>query len=150
LNKNCFIKAKMSPPQIPTFGACLPGIEYEQRRAAYAVIVNKDGAIAAVNEKNRYFLPGGGLLENESPEETVEREIREELARDIRLVREIGKAIQYFQADGRCYKMHAVFFLAEFAGKKNGKREYSLHWIDAGKTDRKFFHECHSWAVRQV
>ena len=33
---------------IPTFGVPVAGVPYEQRRAAYAVIRNREGAVAAV------------------------------------------------------------------------------------------------------
>jgi 8-oxo-dGTP pyrophosphatase MutT (NUDIX family) len=35
----------------------------------------------------KFFLPGGGSLPEETAEETVRREIREELARSVRLMR---------------------------------------------------------------
>jgi 8-oxo-dGTP pyrophosphatase MutT (NUDIX family) len=90
---------------------------YQDRPAAYAVITGEAGTIAAVQSRRWYFLPGGGALSRETPEATLEREVREELARSIRIIRRIGEAVQYFAADGQHYRMQAVFFAAEFTGE---------------------------------
>ena len=68
------------------FGDQLAGIKYRDRPAAYAVIKNIDGRIAAVRGTRGYFLPGSGSLPDEQPEATIKREILEELARDARLL----------------------------------------------------------------
>jgi 8-oxo-dGTP diphosphatase len=132
----------------PDFGFENPAIEYEPRPAAYAVITDREGRIAAVKgTRGGYFLPGGGSQFGETAEQTVAREVREELARDIRIVRQIGEAIQFFYADGRHYRMEAVFFEAEFA---SGAGEHELHWLASEDLERAFFHQCHVWAACQV
>ncbi|HZS08485.1 MAG TPA: NUDIX domain-containing protein [Blastocatellia bacterium] len=130
------------------FGSIIPGAAYQARPAAYAVITGDGGTIAVVGYKGRYFLPGGGSLPGEAPEETVEREVREELARGVRITGRISKAIQYFPADGRHYRMEAVFFAAEFTGEPTGEGEHQLHWLDPGEIEQAFFHESHAWAAR--
>ena len=87
------------------FGNILTGIKYQDRPAAYAVITNEIGSIAAVKGNQHYFLPGGGSLSNETPEATIHRELREELARDVKLIRKIGEAIQYFSAGEEYYRI---------------------------------------------
>src|ERR1700730_9788541 len=98
------------------FGSPEPSIRYTERRAAYVVIVSSDGNIALVKGSQKYFLPGGGSLPNETPEETVAREVSEELARSVRLIRSLAEATQYFYStdDDRHYKMVATFFAGEF------------------------------------
>lgn len=135
----------------PVFGSENPSIEYEPRPAAYAVITDQEGRIAAVEgTRGGYFLPGGGSLSGETPEQTVAREVREELARDIRIVRQFGEAIQYFYADGRHYRMEAVFFEAEFASEAVGAGEHEFHWLESEEIERAFFHQCHVWAAGQL
>src|ERR1041385_6101565 len=95
--------------EIPIFGSILAGVVYEDRPAAYAIVKNTDGMVAAVNTKRGYFLPGGGADAGETPVETVVREVREELARKVQIIGEIGQAIQYFIADDQPYRMRAVF-----------------------------------------
>jgi 8-oxo-dGTP pyrophosphatase MutT (NUDIX family) len=135
----------------PTFGSPVAGVTYEKRRAAYAVIRNHAGAVAAVHAPAGYWLPGGGTLPGETPEETVVREVREELGHALRLVGKIGEAVQYFfaVADGRYYAMWAVFFQAELAEVPLGPGEYEVCWLDASHPAPLFFHACHDWAVRQ-
>src|SRR5262245_21093869 len=135
-----------------TFGGRLDGVAYADRPAAYAVVAGENGTVAAVKGKSgKFFLPGGGCLPGEAAEETVRREVGEELARSVRLIRPIGAATQYFYAadDDRHYRMSAVFFLAEFSDGPAGKGEHDLAWLFAAEAEEAFFHESHAWAVRQ-
>src|SRR5205085_2738055 len=80
---------------IESFGY-VPNLKYKDRRAAYAVIITGSDRMAAVKGREKYWLPGGGSLKEETAEETILREVREELGRTVRLIQEIGQAIQYF------------------------------------------------------
>ncbi len=82
-----------------TFGARLEGVAYTERPAAYAVVAGENSTVAAVRgTAGMIGLPGGGSLPGETPEQTLVREVREELARSVRLVRRIGEATQFFYA----------------------------------------------------
>lgn len=131
------------------FGDARAGIEYLDHPAAYAVITDGDGRVAAVRGTRGYFLPGGGSLPDEQPAETIRREVVEELARTVSLLLKIGEAIQYFSAGEEHYRMRAVFYAAEFTGVHEGKAEYDLAWLNLKEAEETFFHECHVWAVRQ-
>src|SRR5262245_17613821 len=101
----------MGMTETATFGVPLEGVSYADRSAAYAVVAGANGTVAAVRStSDKFFLPGGGCLPGEAFEETVRREVREELARSVRLVRRIGTATQYFYAadDDRHYRMSAL------------------------------------------
>lgn len=135
---------------IPVFGSLNPAIEYKLRPAAYVVITDRQGRIAAVKGNSHYFLPGGGSLPGESPEQTVVREVREELAYDVCIIRQIGKAIQYFYADERHYQMEAVFFAGQFANKVKGTGENELYWLESVHIETDFYHQSHAWAVAQL
>jgi putative acetyltransferase len=135
-----------------TFGARLDSVAYTERPAAYAVVAGENRAVAAVRgQAGMIALPGGGSLPGETPEETVVREVREELARGVRLVRRLGAATQFFYAaDDDChYQMFAVFFLAEFPDEPSGQGEHELFWLPLAEASAAFFHECHAWAVHQ-
>src|SRR3954468_22885709 len=115
-----------------TFGVRLDGVAYVDRPAAYVVVAGENGTVAAVKgQSGKFFLPGGGCLPGEAAEEAVRREVREELAGSVRLIRRIGAATQYFHAaDDDCYyRMSAVFFLAEFTDGPVGQGEHNLSWL---------------------
>jgi 8-oxo-dGTP pyrophosphatase MutT (NUDIX family) len=139
-------------PTSKTFGTRLEGVAYSARPAAYTVVGGQNGTVGAVlGPSGMIWLPGGGSLPGESPEQTVIREVREELARKVRLVGKIGVATQFFYAsdDARYYEMLAVFFLAEFPDEPNGQGEHRLYWLPLAEAERTFFHESHAWAARQ-
>jgi 8-oxo-dGTP pyrophosphatase MutT (NUDIX family) len=129
------------PAVKPTFGSIEPEIRYTERRAAYAVIVTKEDTVTTVKTGQSYFLPGGSLPD-ETPEDTVIREVNEELARSVRLIRQIGEAVQYFYAsiDNQYYQVQATFFLAEFIGEPQGEGEHELHWLPLAAVTASFFH----------
>jgi len=104
----------------------------EPRPAAYAVIRAGDGRVAAVRAASRprraHWLPGGGAQAGETPEDTVRRELREELGYEIRIVARLGDAIEVFHAasEGRWYEMAATFFVAELVGVPSGRPEHEI------------------------
>jgi 8-oxo-dGTP pyrophosphatase MutT (NUDIX family) len=135
-----------------TFGARRGGVKYRERPAAYAVVAGENGTLAAVRgAAGVVFLPGGGSLPGETPEETVVREVAEELARRVRLVSRIGEATQFFYApDDDCYyQMFAVFFRAEFPDEPSGQGEHELFWLPLSEAAGAWFHESHAWAARE-
>jgi 8-oxo-dGTP diphosphatase len=134
------------------FGSVEPNVDYTERRAAYLVIIDGD-TVAMVRSRGKLFLPGGGSLPGEAPEETISREVHEELARGVRLLRGLGEAIQYFHStdDDRRYKMTATFFAGEFEGETlEGVGEHELEWTAIASAERACFHECQAWAIRQA
>ena len=135
------------------FGFPKPNVEYTDRRAVYVVILGDDGQVAMVKSKDNYFLPGGGSLPDEAPEDTVLREVDEELRRRVRLIRRIGEATQYFYSatDERHYKMQALFFAGELTDEAHtGAGEHELQWMPIGEAERVCFHACHGWAIHQA
>jgi 8-oxo-dGTP pyrophosphatase MutT (NUDIX family) len=143
---------KTSITKVIIFGSPEPNAHYTDRRAAYIVIVT-DGKVATVKSQQKYFLPGDGSLPGEAPEETVAREVREELARRVGQLRGLGEAIQYFYspADDRHYKMRASFFAGQFTDEPcEGPGEHGLHWLPLTEAEQAWFHACHAWAVRQA
>lgn len=134
------------------FGSHAPDVRYVERRAAYVVVFGDNATVATVASRQKHFLPGGGSLPGEAPEDTVVREVREELARGVRLTRGIGEVVQYFysDADERHYKMLATFFVGELTDDAGGVAgEHELRWLPVDDAARACFHECHAWAVAQ-
>src|SRR6267378_2145065 len=124
------------------FGSPKPNVKYSERRAAYVVIIC-DGDVAMVKSKQEYFLPGGGSLPSETPEETIMREVDEELALRVRLLHSLGEVTQYFYSatDGKHYKMSAVFFAGEFTDDVGGGTgEHQLDWWPVTEVEQACFH----------
>ena len=135
---------------LPPFGVRQEGVAYRERSAAYAVLLGGRDTVAVVRgPAGRCWLPGGGCLPGESAEETVAREVREELGREIRLVQPAGQAIQFFYAanEGRHYRMRAWFFRAGLADGLAIPAGHELAWLPLPQAKMDFFHECHGWAV---
>jgi 8-oxo-dGTP diphosphatase len=141
----------MPSTPIPIFGAPVAGVTYKSRLAAYAVIRNSAGAVAAVQAPAGYWLPGGGALPGETLQDTVRREVQEELRYTIHIIGTIGEAVQYFFAatEHQHYVMRAVFLQAEFVEKIDGLAEYAVCWLDVTQPQPLFFHACHDWAARR-
>lgn len=71
----------------------IPFSKPRKRIAARGIIIRQDGKIALFNKenKNEYKLPGGGVENDESLEETFKREIKEETGCVVRIVERLGK-----------------------------------------------------------
>jgi 2-polyprenyl-3-methyl-5-hydroxy-6-metoxy-1,4-benzoquinol methylase/8-oxo-dGTP pyrophosphatase MutT (NUDIX family) len=122
------------------------------RPSAYAVIRNTDGALAIVRTPRGCFLPGGGLITDETPEETITRETREECGLVVEPGSRIGKAVEivHSPAQNTCFEKPSVFMSAEllFAGPSS-EPDHELIWLDPAVAIAVLSHESHRWAVRQ-
>jgi 8-oxo-dGTP diphosphatase len=134
----------------PTFGAPRPDLPARDRDASYAVILGAEARVALVRGRRGLFLPGGGALAGESPEQTVAREILEETGREAIRLRLLGEAIQYFEAKGASYRMRATFFVAEVAEATGIEGGHEVIWMSPESVRGDLFHECHGWAIERA
>jgi 8-oxo-dGTP diphosphatase len=132
---------------VPEFGERVPGRRYRLRHAVYAVIVASDGRVAAVRTRRGHMLPGGGIEGDETPEEGLAREVREECARAISIGARLGAAVQWFRAREGFVEGRHVFFAARFAGEPEGKGEHELVWLAPELAAQRFVHASHAWAI---
>lgn len=67
------------------------------RLGARGIVIRDDGKIAVFNKsnKNEYKLPGGGLEEEEKPEEAFKREVLEETGCEVEIVDFLGTTEEY-------------------------------------------------------
>mgnify|MGYP002537645785 FL=1 len=72
-------------------------INPQLRIGARGIVIREDGKIAIFNKsnKNEYKLPGGGLEEEEKPEEAFKREVLEETGCEIEILKCLGTAEEY-------------------------------------------------------
>lgn len=135
----------------PTFGQCPDGVERRIRPGAYAVIFDAQGRFAAVRGINKLFLPGGGIEPNESPEEALSREVREECAHEVIIGQFLGSAVQYFsESDGsRHWEFHCSYFAAQFGVPLDTEPEHELIWLELSEADKLAF-DVHRWGVSKM
>ncbi len=117
---------------VPKFAVAVNDEVYKERRTVKAIIINQ-GKIALIKMKNT-LLPGGGLESDESLEECIKREVREELGIDIRIVGSIGKVIAFKDVDkeGQYKKYEVICILCEFVEEIKGDMvEGEIMWLTA-------------------
>ena len=67
------------------------------RLGARGIVVRNDGKIAIFNKsnKNEYKLPGGGIENDETPEEAFKREVLEETGCIVEIIEKLGVTEEY-------------------------------------------------------
>lgn len=92
---------------------------YFLRRAARAVILNKNKEIALLNVKRDSYhkLPGGGIEDKESPVMAIKRESMEEIGFTIKILSEVGLIIEY--ADNTDFAQISYCYLGEILEECN-------------------------------
>lgn len=135
------------------FGEKISGKKYVKRPGAYAVILH-DGLYAVVKNPKSYFLLGGGIEGDETPEEALHREVAEEIGMHIRIDKKIGTAMQhiyveeadvYVSKEGHFYKATLLDQASE-----NSEVNHELMWFNKEDALEKIFHQSHRWAIEQA
>jgi 8-oxo-dGTP diphosphatase len=136
------------------FGDKPEGQTYIERPGAYAVIRDAQQRIATLRVGTACFLPGGGISPNETPQETLHREIMEECGRAIQIGPELGKAIDYIHAEneGVYYQILSTFFEATFMDGQVEPPEddHLLVWLSASDAIQNLQRQSQAWAVQQL
>lgn len=104
---------------------------YAVRRAARAVVVDEQGAVALLHAKvrNYYKLPGGGIEGDEDILAALEREIKEELGCVAEIEGELGQIIEW--RDATTLQQISYAYLARLKGPK-GSPEFTESEIAEG------------------
>lgn len=139
------------------FGAPEPQREYRLRPSVYAILINPEGQIALVQAVSqtgpRYFLPGGGLEQNERPEEALLREIHEETGYGAHILWHLAAADQYVPAQNPAqgWLKRSQFYLAETDGPPETEGEYPVLWLNPDEAQEKLnqngSHQSHGWVL---
>ena len=96
--------------------------------------------------KDHYCLPGGRVEIGESSEQTIKREIQEELGKKIEILGYVSTIENFFEMENKKY--HEIYFLyrIEFVDEEDKNINYTMHnlegkeylqyvWIDLDKID---------------
>jgi len=132
------------------FGVADRRTRYEEREAAYGVILDADRRAAVVHAQSGLFLPGGGIEAAESPAEALLRKSLEECGRPLEIQREIGQAIQYCHRGEDPLRARHRFYEARFQGPTREPAEDRLSWVHIDESCGWFRYESHVWAVRTL
>lgn len=99
-------------------------------RAAVVIIHNGKVLVHRNTESNHYALLGGGVKIGENSENTVKREIKEEIGKEIEIIGYVSTVENFFEMKGKKY--HEIEFIhkAEFINEEDKKIEYTLKNIE--------------------
>jgi 8-oxo-dGTP diphosphatase len=87
------IIASFNEEQVPDAEAA----RFRRRRSVRGIVYDTDGTIALIHAENEgyYTLPGGGVEPEETFEEGIIRECKEEVGCDVQIVEYIGTSLEY-------------------------------------------------------
>ncbi|MBU5213903.1 NUDIX hydrolase [Heyndrickxia oleronia] len=133
-----------------TFGQKEDAKQYIKRPAVYCLMFNKQKDRIAIIKTGdgKYFLPGGGIENNETHEGCIKREALEEMGMEIELGHFIGCAQRYFFSTNeyKCYLSEGYFYLCEM-GKQVSEPTV---WVEPIRAVENLFHEHQIWAVHEA
>lgn len=115
-------------------------------RAAGIIIHDNKVLTHKTINKDHYCLPGGRVEIGESSEQTIKREIQEELGKKVEILGYVATIENFFEMENKKY--HEIYFLyrIEFADEEDKKINYTMHnsegkeylryeWIEVDKID---------------
>jgi 8-oxo-dGTP diphosphatase len=90
---------------------------FRERNRATGIVLNDKKEIILMNLTNMYFhmLPGGGVDSNESMEEALYRELKEETGANVEIISELGIVVENLEQ--RKMKQITYFYLTKIVGE---------------------------------
>jgi 8-oxo-dGTP diphosphatase len=139
--------------ETPVFGVRRESGVYVRRPSAYALVRNGAGDWAVVRTPHGCFLPGGGMEADETPQETVTREAREECGFVLKPGATSGRAVQlcYSTQERAYFEKICAFVDAEILSTVAPiEDDHELLWLTVDQALDVLFHEAHRWAVARA
>lgn len=133
------------------FGKPLPNRTYKLRPGAYGVLTNRSLQILVVETRSgKIYLPGGGVRDKETVDETVVREFQEETGLVVSCRRQFAAAAQFVHCldEPHGYEKVCSFFLVELAGQpRQEEGECRCTWLNPSEASDAVFEEAHKYAI---
>lgn len=101
------------------FGNWTESINYVEREGVYGIHFDDELRVAVIKVGEDYFLPGGGIEQEESKVECLKREFIEETGMYVEVIEFVRKMIQYHvsKKTGEYYKLIGNFYLVRMQKK---------------------------------
>lgn len=126
-----------------------PSINYTTRKCAYIILEDGNGNIAITND-GKYFFFGGGTEKNETPLQTLKREMIEETGYTIKNVKLFKKIISYEYNSSRGYlKIVATIYTGKLNKKINEpiEKDHPILWDKPNQFRDKMYHEYQKFVI---
>jgi 8-oxo-dGTP diphosphatase len=139
--------------RLPIFGTKVAGAVYRRRPSAYALVRNDAGLFAVVRTPIACYLPGGGMEQGETPEQTIVREGREECGFILQPRTELGRAMEicYSAEEKEYFEKDSFFIAAEIVGRgAQTELDHELLWMIADSAREALSHGSHRWAIQRA
>ena len=137
------------------FGQLPKNMDCFTRPGSYGII-SETGKVALVRiiGWGKYFLPGGGIDEGETPEEALRREAEEETGYSVEVGEKIGQAAVYVTAKNkRSYiNLQGTFFAAKIIAQDLSlmvEEDHETVWLTQKEAVKVLHLESHRWALQQ-
>ena len=126
--------------------------EYLKRPGAYGIIKNVNNLIAVIKTEKGFFLPGGGIENEESPDECLKRECLEEIGAIISELNYFASGNFYFYSTTLNVNMESIghFFTCKIDKFIETKTDidHELLWLEIDEAIPLFYLDNQREAVK--
>jgi 8-oxo-dGTP diphosphatase len=137
----------------PLYGSPEPGQSYWWRPGVYGVIANPAGRVALVQvDDGAWFLPGGGVEDDEADDATLVREVAEETGLVVTVGKKLWEANEYtWAAKERYFVKQGRFYEAHLTGRtvEAIEDDHELLWVSVSEATDRLYHESQRDLIRR-
>ena len=128
-------------------------IEYRKRPGAYSIIIRKeDNKIGIVTDGQDYFYLGGGIENEETQIEALNRELIEESGYTIKNIKKFDEVGSYIFADEKGYlEVQAYVYISEFDTKvaEPIEKDHKVLWVNPNDYVGKMYREWQEYILKE-
>lgn len=119
---------------IEKFGVIIKDAQFEIRPGVYGICYDGDKTLIVESTLGKFIL-GGGIEENETDEECLVREFREEIGYDVSVVRWLEDIVEYVEVKEweKNYMKPMRFYQVQLGDKvcEPIETDHFMKWVDA-------------------